>query len=419
MGIQVAGRSAEYAWASTTADGAQKAEYGAEWKLVTLLDRATGRDVQGREVERRVYQPLDGFHPQVVFIPGWSSTLAFAVLRWCVRNNVPAVVMCESTARDERRVWWKEWVKRRLVDLCASALVGGAPQADYLRALGLPTERIFKGYNAVDNDYFEREAQSARREAQSAKREAPGGKREAESAGRQAPGAERFAPCALHALPERFFLASARFIEKKNLARLIEAYARYRELSAKRQAPGAERLAPCALRGEPWDLVLLGDGPLRSPLCSLRSALGLDGCVHLPGFKQYPDLPAYYGLASAFVHASTTEQWGLVVNEAMASGLPVLVSNRCGCAQDLVREGQNGFTFDPHNVEQLAELMSKMSAPDFPLSTFGAESRRIIADWGPERFARGLKDAAEKAIEAGPKRARWFDHLLLRGLLLR
>ena len=103
-------------------------------------------------------------------------------------------------------------------------------------------------------------------------------------------------------------------------------------------------------------------------------------------------MPAYYGLASAFVHASTTEQWGLVVNEAMASGLPVLVSNRCGCAPDLVQEGVNGFTFDPYNVEQLAQLMLKISAfQTFSLSTFGAASRRIIADWGPERFASGLR----------------------------
>ena len=57
-----------------------------------------------------------------------------------------------------------------------------------------------------------------------------------------------------------------------------------------------------------------------------------------------------------------------MVNEAMASGLPVLVSNRCGCAQDLVQEGVNGFTFDPYNVEQLAQLMLKISA--FHLSTF-------------------------------------------------
>ena len=88
----------------------------------------------------------------------------------------------------------------------------------------------------------------------------------------------------------------------------------------------------------------------------------LAGDVILAGFKQYDELPAYYGLASAFVHASTTEQWGLVVNEAMASGLPVLVSDRCGCAPDLVEDGVNGFTFDPYDVEALAGLMQRVAA---------------------------------------------------------
>jgi 1,2-diacylglycerol 3-alpha-glucosyltransferase len=59
------------------------------------------------------------------------------------------------------------------------------------------------------------------------------------------------------------------------------------------------------------------------------------------------------GLASAFIQASTTEQWGLVVNEAMASGLPVLVSERCGCAPDLVKNGVNGYTFDPYDIKEI------------------------------------------------------------------
>jgi glycosyltransferase involved in cell wall biosynthesis len=164
-------------------------------------------------------------------------------------------------------------------------------------------------------------------------------------------------------------------------------------------------------------LVLLGDGALRPALIALRSALGVDASVHLPGFKQYPELPAYYGLAGAFIHASTTEQWGLVVNEAMAGGLPVLVSNRCGCATDLVQSGANGFTFDPLDVDQLARLMRQVSAPGFPLAAFGAESRRIIAQWGPERFARGAQAAAECAQRVGPIRPTFLQTQLLKLLL--
>jgi glycosyltransferase involved in cell wall biosynthesis len=134
----------------------------------------------------------------------------------------------------------------------------------------------------------------------------------------------------------------------------------------------------------------------------------------MPGFIQYPDLPEYYARAGAFVHASTTEQWGLVVNEAMASGLPVLISNSCGCAQDLVQDGVNGFTFDPTDVHQLAGLMASLSAfQSFRVSEFGAASRAIISDWGPERFAQGMKAAAECALKAGPKQAMLVDRVWL------
>ena len=92
--------------------------------------------------------------------------------------------------------------------------------------------------------------------------------------------------------------------------------------------------------------------------------------MHLPGFKPYDELPVYYALANAFVHASTTEQWGLVVNEAIASGLPVIVSNRCGCAPELVNG--NGFTFDPTNEHELTARLLEMAS----LSDAGAKAPR-------------------------------------------
>ena len=186
-------------------------------------------------------------------------------------------------------------------------------------------------------------------------------------------------------LPQDYFLASARFVEKKNLPRLLEAYAIYRGSSE-----------------DPASLVLLGDGPLRSALEAKRDALDLRDCVVMPGFKQVADLPAYYTLARAFVHPSTIEPWGLVVNEAMACGLPVLVSNKCGCAPELVRDGVNGFTFDPLDVEEMARHMARVSAPGFPRATFGEKSGEIVAEWCPDRFARGLSQAIEAALGLPP-----------------
>jgi len=398
VAVQTAKQSAEYAW--ETADLA-----AAAFRVVTLFDSQTSRQVTASELSARISSCLAQLKPEVVAIPGWSSKAAFAALRWGLMNRVPVVAMSESTSWDEPRVAWKEWIKRQLVGCFSSALVGGTPHADYLAQLGMPRERIFLGYDAVDNGYFAQGAEKARR------RRAEGGGQRAESGGRT-PDDGQGPPAS------PFFLASARFIEKKNLPRLLEAYAIYRKkaetLKSESAEPSTSNLQPSTL---PWHLVLLGDGPLRGTLNSQLSTLNLHGHVQMPGFKQYPELPAYYGCASAFIHASTTEQWGLVVNEAMASGLPVLVSNRCGCAADLVQDGVNGLTFDPYNVEALAQLMLKLSTLNSgALSTMGSASARIISEWGPERFATGLKAAAENALEVGPKRASLVDRLLLNAL---
>jgi glycosyltransferase involved in cell wall biosynthesis len=137
------------------------------------------------------------------------------------------------------------------------------------------------------------------------------------------------------------------------------------------------------------------------------------GVLWLPGFRQIGELPRFYAGAGCFVHASTTEQWGLVVNEAMACGLPVIVSQRCGCAMDLVQEGVNGFRFDPRDTGQLEALLTKVSGAGFPHGEFAEASRRIIADFGPERFARGMKAATSHALRKGPYRAKAFDRLIL------
>jgi glycosyltransferase involved in cell wall biosynthesis len=373
--MEVSGMDNTYTW--------DKVEGADSFHRITLTERQSN-DRQWRQgVCHKIFQKLDEIKPDAMAVPGWSYTEALAALRWCSQSRVPAVVMSESTEWDMPRQVWRESIKRQIVRLCATALVGGQAHANYMVQLGMPAERVFLGYDAVDNRYFENKVVEIRRQKSESRKK--------------------------RGLPERYFLASARFIEKKNLLRLIEAYSLYRQKSEVRGQRSEIR----------WSLVLLGDGPLRSDLCHLISDLGLEHCVHLPGFKQYDELPAYYGLASAFIHASTTEQWGLVVNEAMASGLPVLVSNRCGCAPDLVQEGENGFTFDPCNVEQLAGLMLKISAFNFPISHFGAVSQHIVADWGPERFAFGLKAAMDCALKVGPRPAGVINSLLLRALIAR
>lgn len=347
------------------------------YQTMTLYRDRYFADVAPGECCRAIGQALDQLRPDLLLVQGWSDTYALAPLVWCTRAGVPAIVASESQAGDAPRRSWKEFIKRRIVRSFASGLVGGTAHAEYLATLGVKSENIFVGYDVVDNNHFALGAAEARRD---------------EGVVRQR-----------LALPQRYFLASCRFIPKKNLARLIRAYALYRRTAGP----------------EACQLMVLGDGAERNALERLVSELGIQSCVTMPGFKPYHELPAYYALAEAFVHASTTEQWGLVVNEAMACGLPLIVSDRCGCVPELVHPGRNGVTFDPMDVAGLAAALHNMAADDRGRKSMGAASQNLIANWTPETFANGLDRAVQAAIDVPLSPRPIADRLLLWSLLQR
>jgi len=360
-------------WSARGHDPWGEAESSARYSKLSLFPEATNHLPEKGELRRAFWNALEQASPDIVAVNGWNNFGSLIATDCCIRRGIPMVVMSESARQDEARTGWKEMVKRRIVGLYSAALVGGQRHVDYLVELGMPRDRIFTGYDVVDNRYFRQKAEEVRNQTSEVRQK--------------------------YALPENYFLASARFVEKKNLPKLIEAYAKYRRAS---EGTGN------AL----WDLVLLGDGPLLETLNSQLSALNLQQHVHLPGFKQYEELPVYYGLAKAFVHASTIEQWGLVVNEAIASGLPVIVSNRCGCAPELVNG--SGFTFDPGNRHELvARLLQMASLSDKERKYLGDNSCRIAGNFAPERFGEGLKRAVQVALNS-PRKASLSETALLK-----
>ena len=341
----------------------------ARYQKISIFPEATDDHPQKSDLRRAFWSALEQTNPDIVAVNGWNNFGSLITANCCVRHGIPMIVMSESARQDEPRTWWKEMIKRRIVNLYSAALVGGKRHVEYLVELGMPRDRIFTGYDVVDNAYFARRAFEIRN---SHLHRGYGGQAASEIRKK-------------HGLPENYFLASARFIEKKNLPGLIRAYAEYRQRSA------------VSSGSVPWDLVLLGDGPLRQTLNSQLSTLNLHPHVHLSGFKAYDELPVYYAFAKAFVHASTTEQWGLVVNEAVASGLPVIVSDRCGCVPELVNG--NGFTFDPFDEHELADRLLRLaSLRDDERKTLGNASCKIAGNFASERFGEGLEQAAQLAL---------------------
>ena len=357
-GLELAGRQIVYPWAVAAT----------RLPKLTLFPHQSVEEIAPRSYILQTVKTLNRKRPDALAICGYDRPAMIAALIWAKLRRTVTILMSETKADDLPRSAWRERVKGWLYPHFDAALVGGSPHRDYAVSLGLPPDRVFLGYDVVDNHFYRRGAETVRADA---------------GTWRTALG-----------LPRPFFLTVSRFIPKKNLLGLLQAYRLYREIAGP----------------DPWDLVVCGAGPLEPVLRS--DAAGLRG-VHFPGFLQAPELSRYYGLAGAFILASSHfEQWGLVVNEAMAAGLPVLVSKTCGCSPDLVQERMNGFTFDPYDVKSLARLMGKMSSDAVDLKTMGDASQRIIAQWTPEVFAENLLkavDAAQKDREEKKLRKFWWQ----------
>jgi glycosyltransferase involved in cell wall biosynthesis len=335
---------------------------------------------------------------EVALLPSydhWSLSLNAAV-RACGGR---VVMMNETHAGTARARGLKLLLKKRIVAGFHAAVVGGAPHARYFASMGLSESKIFTGYDAVDNIYFAAQAAAVRQRDGETRRQ--------------------------FGLPHRYFLSVGRFVAKKNLAILIRAYRKFLEAGSAKNIHlvmvGAGEEEPklrdlCrTLRLPVYDKTLTG-AALNAP-----SGDEIPG-VHFYGFRQIPETPSFYALAEAFILPSLYEEWGLVVNEAMASSLPVVVSETAGCAEDLLESNsspagasasvsclardynlakrcrQNGFVFDPNSSDELSRILLLLASSSDLRASMGRASRKIVEKFSCENFARNAFNAAKAAL---------------------
>jgi 1,2-diacylglycerol 3-alpha-glucosyltransferase len=350
IAVEIASKESKYLWCPD--------KRGLHFQHVTLFDR-TYESLGSKELRAIATEFLETIQPSLVMVLGYADSVMRHVAVWARRRGVPCVMYTETHYRDRKRYWWKETVKAIYCRRYFSAMfLTGERSVAYFTGLGFPEERIWRGVGVVDNDFFENLSSVARRRDDEERR-------------------------ALD-LPDRYFITVARLSTEKNILGLLTAYSEYRQ------------------QGGDWSLVLVGAGPQEQELKAFREAQGIPE-VHFVGWKQYHEVPAYYGLASCFVMPSTREPWGFVVNEAMACGLPVLVSRQCGCQPELCHRGINGYDFSPWDEGELTRLMLWMSSGQVDLEAMGKASCRIIANHTLETWALSAKDCFLTTLESSTK----------------
>jgi glycosyltransferase involved in cell wall biosynthesis len=149
--------------------------------------------------------------------------------------------------------------------------------------------------------------------------------------------------------------------------------------------------ASISIRPKPC-LIYIGDGELKGRLLRRIKALG-DDTVKFLGFRNQKELPAFYALCDVFALTSSSETWGLVVNEAMNAGKAIIVSDHVGCGYDLVQHGVNGFVFPSGDVEALTGSLKKVLSSRDLQKKMGERSMEMIAGWSYGESIQGIRKA--------------------------
>lgn len=316
---------------------------------LSLFPAKNYHQLQAGMVYEKILETLERLDPDIVFAPAINTPEGMAAVSYRVKKNKRSVMMDDAWELTYKRGRLINFIKRLIHLNIDAAFVPAPSHLSHYKKLGFPEGRIVFGIDTVDNDYF--------------------------SSGSAGAGANESQLRQRLTLPRKYFLYVGRFLPKKGLETLIEAYKIYRRETAK----------------DPWSLVLVGSG---SHIDQVReSGQNVPGVV-FKGPAYGSDLCSLYGLASVAVFPSLKDTWGLVINEAMASGLPVIVSTGYGAARSLVSEGENGWSFEPGDVKHLAVLMATSSKlPESELQKMGEASRRIIQDWSLDTFVEGAISA--------------------------
>ena len=159
-----------------------------------------------------------------------------------------------------------------------------------------------------------------------------------------------------------------------------------------------------AREGIEFDVVIAGSGEMGPELAALAAKRGGPHVV-FPGFVNQAEMPKLFGACDVFVLPAHDEPWGLIINEAMCAGLPVVTTTEVGCVPDLVHAGENGALFHAGHVGQLADALRPLLQNADLRRGMGAKSREIIAGWSYAQCVAGLRDALGK-IEQNPRRHR-------------
>ena len=333
----------------------------AGYKSIFLGDRAKRRTPGGfwSLVCPQVWGEIRSGRYDAILLHGHSHAVNFLALLAAKTKGIP-IFMRSDTRAGAKRKWLKNVVRKfilsnmfRFIDAFFTV---GITNRQHYKSMNVPDQKLFDVPFSVDNDRFMRASRLT--------------------------DVERDKIKSKYGLPFNMpiVLYASKLSKRKHPDDLVRAVAMLHN------------------KGQIASLFLVGTGEMEQDLRDLVAGLEM-GNVIFGGFVNQSELPKVFGASDVFVLPAENEPWGLIVNEAMCAGLPVVVSDEVGCVPDLVKDGVNGYQTKAGDVESLVKALEKLLADPVRRRGMGAASLDIIGSWSYEQCREGMLAALQQCVE--------------------
>jgi len=294
---------------------------------------------------------LNKFKPDTICFCGYHYLATLEALLYAKVKKIPITLWAGSHMLSGFiKNAFTAFYKKKIIPMFDSYVTYGSAAKEQLVYYGAQPENIIVSCNTVDIEWFQRKCEKTTPEQIEEYR---------------------------HRFPAKNILYVGNFIKHKGVLELIKAFAN--------------------LNMRDVGLILVGDGVEKENYVNYVGSNNISH-IYFEGFKQKEKIVIYYEFADIFVLPSFNEVWGLVVNEAMSCGLPILSSIYAGATRDIVRNGVNGYSFDPANIHELADKMKELLLDEDKRVMMGKESLKMISDKTPEKYAEDIMKATLRCV---------------------
>ncbi|MCH7410829.1 glycosyltransferase [Belliella sp. DSM 111904] len=314
----------------------------------TLFPESCPEEVPNDQLIYNVNESLKSIDPDFIIAGPPVFASGAIALKWTLKNKKRLLFFDDAIHSFYKKTRLVNFIKKNLYDQADAILVPSPEYISEYKNWGIDTQKLSFGYNCVNND--------------------------------------RFHPSKTKESQNNWIICVARLVPVKNIEGLISAWKKVEKNS------------------DNYELIIVGDGILKKSLENLAEELNLKKVKFLGSLKPM-EIPQFLTKSKALILPSFSESWGLVVNEALASGLPVLLSNKVNACNTLLKNNVNGFSFSPENPEEIADTIIKfIQLSDAEKNEMSKNSLEIINNFSYEKFANKLKESILKIKSNNTKR---------------